>query len=185
MLLQLPPTLTRGLGPGALEQPGCGGSRGPEWPCVLPPALRPPPRPALWAPPGPQPQPQPRQGLLGEFEIQPVGQMELRAAIEGTVQLPLAGGDADVIREAGGLTQDPHAPCGDTALPEMLGAQQPGGPHPEGGNQPNAGEAEGQVPRAGPGPGHWGFQVAVGPVEEKEPHAFVPGGNPTGYNLVE
>lgn len=55
-----------------------------------------------------------RTGLLRELVVQLVGQTELGTAVGGTVHLPLTGGGADVVGEAGGEMQDLNAPWGDT-----------------------------------------------------------------------
>jgi hypothetical protein len=73
---------------------------------------------------GHSPPPRPLKDLLKELEVQPVGQVELGATANRPVQLPLAGGDIEVIGEAGGLVQDLDAPCGDTGGPERCNQQE-------------------------------------------------------------
>lgn len=62
----------------------------------------------------PSPTPSSSPGLLRVVKIQLVGQVELGSAVGGLGHLPLTGGVADVVREAGGILKDPHAPWGDT-----------------------------------------------------------------------
>lgn len=72
-----------------------------------------PPRPGeLQGKPLPNSQLQPR--LTQSSKIQLVGQVELGSAVGGPGHLPLTGGDADVVGEAGGSLKDPHAPWRDT-----------------------------------------------------------------------
>lgn len=51
--------------------------------------------------------------LLRDLKVQPVGQVELRSAVDRAIQRPLTSGIVDVVREAGGLTQNLDAPCRD------------------------------------------------------------------------
>ena len=71
--------------------------------------------------------------LHSELEEQPVVQAELRTAVHSAIQRPLTGKAIDVVREAGGFTQDFDALCRDRIAEQWSHGQELLSPRSEGG----------------------------------------------------